>query len=146
MALTHGSCRPAGGGWVGYKALRILSVSFRSADSGSAERAIECSPAIPARPSCLVLPSKMRFVLYNIRYATGTGPAFHLPLPGAGYLRSNSRVLERLTQYLKSLDPDLVGLIEVDTGSIRTGLVNQATQIADALGHYSMYQCKYGAA
>lgn len=92
------------------------------------------------------LHSKMRFVLYNIRYATGTGPAFHLPVPGAGYLRSNSRVLEKLTAYLKSLDPDLVGLIEVDTGSIRSGLVNQATQIADALGHYSMYQCKYGAA
>ncbi|MFL6551476.1 MAG: endonuclease/exonuclease/phosphatase family protein [Povalibacter sp.] len=87
----------------------------------------------------------MRFVLYNIRYATGFGPAFHLPVPGAGYLRSNSRVLEKLTQYLKSLDPDLVGLIEVDTGSIRSGLVNQATQIATALGHYSMYECKYGA-
>ncbi|HEU4879162.1 MAG TPA: hypothetical protein VFT21_06915, partial [Gemmatimonadaceae bacterium] len=71
----------------------------------------------------------MRFVLYNIRYATGTGPAFHLPVPGAGYLRSNSRVLDRITQYLKSLDPDLVGLIEIDTGSIRSGLVNQAKQI-----------------
>lgn len=86
----------------------------------------------------------MRFVLYNIRYATGTGPAFHLPVPGAGYLRSNSRVLERITQYLKLLDPDLVGLIEIDTGSIRSGLVNQAKQIADSLGHYSTYQCKYG--
>jgi endonuclease/exonuclease/phosphatase family metal-dependent hydrolase len=86
----------------------------------------------------------MRFVLYNIRYATGTGPAFHLPVPGAGYLRSNSRVLERITQYLKALDPDLVGLIEIDTGSIRSGLVNQAKQIADSLGHYSTYQCKYG--
>ena len=88
----------------------------------------------------------MRFVLYNIRYATGTGPAFHLPVPGAGYLRSNSRVLERITHYLKSLDPDLVGLIEIDTGSIRSGLVNQAKQIADSLGHYSTYQCKYGTA
>jgi len=88
----------------------------------------------------------MRFVLYNIRYATGTGPAFHLPLPGAGYLRSNPRVLDRITHYLKSLDPDLVGLIEVDTGSVRSGLVNQAVQIAESLGHYSTYQCKYGAA
>ena len=87
----------------------------------------------------------MRFVLYNIRYATGTGPAFHLPVPGAGYLRSNTRVLDRITQYLKLLDPDLVGLIEIDTGSIRSGLVNQAKQIADSLGHYSTYQCKYGA-
>ena len=87
----------------------------------------------------------MRFVLYNIRYATGTGPAFHLPVPGAGYLRSNTRVLAQLTAYLKSLNPDLVGLVEVDTGSFRSGNVNQATQIAEALGHYSMYQCKYGA-
>lgn len=87
----------------------------------------------------------MRFVLYNIRYATGAGPSFHLPVPGAGYLRSNRRVLEQITLFLKSLDPDLVGLIEVDTGSIRTGLVNQAHQIAESLGHYSTYQCKYGA-
>ena len=86
----------------------------------------------------------MRFILYNIRYATGTGPAFHLPVPGAGYLRSNRRVLERITNYIKSLDPDIVGLIEVDTGSIRSGLVNQAQVIAESLGHYSTYQCKYG--
>jgi endonuclease/exonuclease/phosphatase family metal-dependent hydrolase len=86
----------------------------------------------------------MRFVLYNIRYATGAGPSFHLPVPGAGYLRSNRRVLDRITQFLKSLDPDIVGLIEVDTGSIRSGLVNQAHEIAESLGHYSTYQCKYG--
>jgi len=86
----------------------------------------------------------MRFVLYNIRYATGTGAAFHLPVPGAGYLRSNPRVLDGITQFIKSQDPDIVGLIEVDTGSIRTGLVNQAQVIAKSLGHYSTYQCKYG--
>mgnify|MGYP006154888961 CR=1 FL=1 len=39
----------------------------------------------------------MRLLLYNIRYATGTGAAFHLPVPGAGYLRSNPRVLEGIT-------------------------------------------------
>jgi endonuclease/exonuclease/phosphatase family metal-dependent hydrolase len=88
----------------------------------------------------------MRFVLYNIRYATGTGPAFHLPVPGAGYLRSNRRVLEGITQFIGSLNPDIVGLIEVDTGSVRSGLVNQAQVIADSLGHYSIYQCKYGTA
>jgi endonuclease/exonuclease/phosphatase family metal-dependent hydrolase len=86
----------------------------------------------------------MRFLLYNIRYATGTGAAFHLPVPGAGYLRSNPRVLEGITGFIKSTDPDIVGLVEVDTGSLRTGRVNQAEVIADALGHYSTYQCKYG--
>jgi len=86
----------------------------------------------------------MRLVAYNIRYATGTGPSFHLPVPGAGYLRSNRQVLDRITAFLRGLDADIIGLIEVDTGSIRTGMVNQARFIADALGHYSTYQCKYG--
>ena len=86
----------------------------------------------------------MRIVLYNIRYATGTGPAFHLPLPGAGYLRSNRQVLDEITSFIKAEDPDIVGLVEVDTGSIRTGMVNQAEFIAAELGHYSIFECKYG--
>ena len=86
----------------------------------------------------------MRLLVYNIRYATGTGPAFHLPVPGAGYLRSSRQVLGRITDFIKAQDPDIVGLIEVDTGSIRTGMLNQAEFIARSLGHYSTYQCKYG--
>ena len=42
------------------------------------------------------------------------------------------------------IQPDVVGLIEVDTGSIRTGMVNQAEHIAGSIGHYSTFQCKYG--
>jgi endonuclease/exonuclease/phosphatase family metal-dependent hydrolase len=86
----------------------------------------------------------LRLVVYNIRYATGTGPAFHLPLPGAGYLRSNRRVLAGLTEFLRKQDADIIGLIEVDTGSVRSGMVNQAEHIATSLGHYSTYECKYG--
>jgi endonuclease/exonuclease/phosphatase family metal-dependent hydrolase len=87
----------------------------------------------------------LRLLVYNIRYATGTGPAFHLPLPGAGYLRSNRKVLAGITDFIGNEQPDIVGLIEVDTGSIRTGMVNQAEHIANHLGHYSTFQCKYGA-
>jgi endonuclease/exonuclease/phosphatase family metal-dependent hydrolase len=86
----------------------------------------------------------LRLLVYNIRYATGTGPAFHLPVPGAGYLRSNRKVLAGITEFLRQEQPDIVGLIEVDTGSIRTRMVNQAEHIAQELGHYSTYQCKYG--
>lgn len=86
----------------------------------------------------------MRLLVYNIRYATGTGPAFHLPLPGAGYLRSSQRILERLTDFIHAEDPDIVGLIEVDTGSVRTGMLNQAEYVAQRLGHYTAYECKYG--
>jgi len=87
----------------------------------------------------------LRLLVYNIRYATGTGPAFHLPVPGAGYLRSNRRVLAGITEFLRTEHPDIIGLIEVDTGSIRTGMLNQAEHIASQLGHYSAYECKYGA-
>ena len=85
----------------------------------------------------------MRLLVYNIRYATGTGPAFHLPVPGAGYLRTNRKVLSGITEFIRAESPDVVGLIEVDTGSIRTGMLNQAEYIAGELGHYSTYQCKY---
>ena len=87
----------------------------------------------------------MRLLVYNIRYATGTGPAFHLPVPGAGYLRSSRRILDEITSFIRHENPDLVGLIEVDTGSIRTRMLNQAEHIAQRLGHYTAYECKYGA-
>ena len=51
-------------------------------------------------------------------------------------------MLARITQFIKSRDPDIVGLLEIDTGSIRTGMVNQAESVARSLGHYSSYQCK----
>ena len=70
----------------------------------------------------------MRLLVYNIRYATGTGPAFHLPVPGAGYLRSSRQILERITDFIAERDPDIVGLIEVDTGSIRSALITFASR------------------
>jgi endonuclease/exonuclease/phosphatase family metal-dependent hydrolase len=61
-----------------------------------------------------------------------------------GYLLGNRGNLQRITDFIKAQDPDIVGLVEVDTGSIRTRSVNQAEAIARSLGHYSVYQCKYG--
>jgi endonuclease/exonuclease/phosphatase family metal-dependent hydrolase len=87
----------------------------------------------------------MRLLFYNIRYGLGLGSALHFPLPGMGYLIGNRPNLQRIIDFIKSQDPDIVGLVEVDTGSIRTGSVNQAEEIARSLGHYSVYQCKYGA-
>lgn len=86
----------------------------------------------------------MRLLFYNIRYGLGLGVDLHWPLPGMGYLLGNRANLPRIIDFIKAQDPDIVGLVEVDTGSIRTGNVNQAEAIARALGHYSVYQCKYG--
>lgn len=87
----------------------------------------------------------MRFVLYNIRYAAGASRHFHLPVPGAGYLRRTHGNLERLIGFFKAVDPDILGLVEVDLGSFRTGQRrNQAETIAAALGHNAhVHECKY---
>lgn len=67
-----------------------------------------------------------------------------MPLPGAGYVLGNQNVLPEITTFIKSVDPDIVGLIEVDTGSIRSRMVNQAEKIASDLGMNTSYETKYG--
>jgi len=67
-----------------------------------------------------------------------------MPLPGAGYVLGNQNVLPEITTFIKSVDPDIVGLVEVDTGSIRSRMVNQAEKIASELGMNTSYETKYG--
>jgi len=67
-----------------------------------------------------------------------------MPLPGAGYVLGSRSVLPELTTFIKSVDPDIVGLIEVDTGSIRSRKVNQAEKIASDLSMNTSYETKYG--
>jgi endonuclease/exonuclease/phosphatase family metal-dependent hydrolase len=67
-----------------------------------------------------------------------------MPLPGAGYVLGNQSVLPDITRFIKTVDPDIVGLIEVDTGSIRSRMVNQAEKIASDLGMNTSYETKYG--
>lgn len=86
----------------------------------------------------------MRLLLYNIRYAVGGGASMHMPLPGAGYVLGNQNVLPEITRFIQSVDPDIVGLIEIDTGSIRSRMINQAESIAEALGMNTSYETKYG--
>ena len=55
------------------------------------------------------LRATMRLLLYNIRYGLGLGSALHWPLPGMGYLLGNRGNLQRITDFIKSQDPDIVG-------------------------------------
>lgn len=77
----------------------------------------------------------MRFVLYNIRYATGT--------KARDFVRPSGKNLEKIIGFLRQLEPDLVGLVEVDQGSYRMRGKNQAELLADALGHYHSHSIKY---
>ncbi len=82
----------------------------------------------------------MRFVLYNIRY--GTGDAAFI-LPWAGYMKRTLKTTHRISSFLKGLAPDIVGLVEVDSGTFRTGGTHQAEVIASELGHFHAYESKY---
>ena len=86
----------------------------------------------------------MRLLLYNIRYAVVCGASMHMPLTGAGYVLGDPNVLPELTRFINSVDPDIVGVIEVDTGSIRSRTVNQAEKIAADLGMNTSYETQYG--
>ena len=86
----------------------------------------------------------MKFVLYNIRYGTGTGIRYHLPVPFSGYFRPTRRNLSRIVEFLRREAPDIVGLVEVDEGSYRSRNLNQAEHIARELGYSHVYESKYG--
>lgn len=85
-------------------------------------------------------PFRMRFLLYNIRYATAKKrPVF----PWSGYLSQTGRHLDRIVNFISEIDPDVAGLIEVDAGSFRTKEAHQAEIMAEALGHYHSFSSKY---
>lgn len=86
----------------------------------------------------------MRFLLYNIRYGTGTGWDYHLPFPFSGMWRPTQVNLDKIITFLREENPDIIGLIEVDNGSYRTGKLSQVERIAQSLNHAHAYACKYG--
>lgn len=86
----------------------------------------------------------MRFLLYNVRYGAGSGPRFHLPVPYAGYLKRTTCNLECIVSFIESVQPDIVGLIEIDSGSFRSEQVCQAEAIARQLGYNFVVETKYG--
>ena len=85
----------------------------------------------------------MRFLLYNIRYGAGIGKQFHLPIPYSGYLKRTNGNLSHIVDFVKSVRPDIIGLLEVDSGSFRSEKSNQAETIARELKHYHIYRSKY---
>ena len=86
----------------------------------------------------------MKFLLYNIRYAAGIGRLFHLPVPYSGYFKNTDGNLRRIIDFIVSVNPDIMGLIEVDAGSFRSSKSNQAESIAWDLQHNHIYKSKYG--
>ncbi len=97
------------------------------------------------RTTLVTFSQNMRFLLYNIRYAAGIGKQFHLPVPYSGYFKRTNGNLKNIVDFIKSVKPDIIGLIEVDSGSFRSQKNNQAEGIAWELQLDHIYKSKYPA-
>ena len=85
----------------------------------------------------------IRLVLYNTRYGTGTGWAYHAPFPFAGTLKTTMARSSSIARFIASLEPDIVGLVETDGGSFRQGGRGQPEYLAETLGHSWVFSSKY---
>ena len=85
----------------------------------------------------------LRLVIYNIRYCTGTGWRHHFPFPFAGSLRTTCGRSGDVTDYIASLGPDIVGLVESDGGSFRNGGISQPEALAERMGCQCVFSPKY---
>ena len=87
----------------------------------------------------------MKLMIYNIAYGTGAPDAFYEHLwMGHRYLRTSQIHLDKIMDFIEKEQPDILGLVEVDTGSIRTKFVNQVETIANHLNHFHHSSVKYG--
>ncbi len=89
----------------------------------------------------------MRLLIYNIAYGTRPPKSTRgMLLTPLRTLRSSERHFSRIVRFIEELAPDIVGLVEVDVGSVRSRRTNQAAEIARALEHQPQphYAPKYG--
>ncbi len=86
----------------------------------------------------------MKFLLYNIRYATGHKNGYHIPLPYAGFFKNTEDNLDKIVSFIDTVKPDIIGLVEVDSGSYRAGKHCQANYIGDKLHYNHVVETKYG--
>ena len=87
----------------------------------------------------------MKFMLYNIRYGTGGNVTYGGFLPYiTGYFSGTQKHIRKIGEFLKKENPDVVGLVEVDLGSIRHGFENQVECLNKYLNGFHVHQVKYG--
>ena len=69
----------------------------------------------------------MRFLVYNIAYGTGApGGMGKNILTAHRYLRTPRKPLEGIIRFISETEADIVGLVEVDTGSFRTTSIRRS--------------------
>lgn len=84
-------------------------------------------------------------MVYNIAYGTGCPGGFSKQLLTIHrYIKTPQSHLDRIIKFINEVKADIVGLVEVDTGSYRTNFVNQVEAVANHLQHFHFSSVKYG--
>ena len=87
----------------------------------------------------------MKLLLYNVCYCMGVGKGYKDYVLKNRRIKLDPEVLDQIACFIKQQDPDIVCLVETDSGSIRCRHVDQAEYIKEKLGFYSIASfCKYG--
>ncbi|MHB9138385.1 MAG: endonuclease/exonuclease/phosphatase family protein [Victivallaceae bacterium] len=87
----------------------------------------------------------MRILVYNIAYGTGSPGGIHKQLFTAHrYLKADAEHFEKISGFIEQSNADIVGLVEADAGSYRTGYHDQIAELAARLKHYHIDSVKYG--
>ncbi|MCF6177377.1 MAG: endonuclease/exonuclease/phosphatase family protein [Victivallaceae bacterium] len=87
----------------------------------------------------------MKLLIYNIAYGTGSpGSAAGRLLTSHRYLYTNQEYFNRIVEFISEVNPDVIGLLEADSGSFRTSQVHQAAKLAAQLNHFHICDNKYG--
>ncbi|HBC86094.1 MAG TPA: endonuclease [Lentisphaeria bacterium] len=86
----------------------------------------------------------MRVLVYNIAYGTGAPESLYRNFSTAHrYVRTKDTHIRKIIDFISKADPDILGLVEVDTGSYRTKYVNQVEFIAGHIKHHHQSSIKY---
>ena len=86
----------------------------------------------------------MRILVYNIAYGTGAPKSYYDHINTVQrYVRTSHTHIDEIMKFIGEADPDVIGLVEVDTGSYRTKYVNQVEKIAGYLNHHPHSSVKY---
>ncbi len=82
---------------------------------------------------------KMRLLLHNIQYGTGRLKQFSW----LATLHPTHKHLRHIERFVHAVNPDIVGLIEVDSGSYRNRSENQAEMLANKMNYTHTHRIKY---
>lgn len=76
----------------------------------------------------------VRLIAYNIEYCEGISHSWWEYIKAARLLRSPQGLDKEMASYLARFEPGVLGLVEVDTGSMRSHHRDETRFFADALG------------